>query len=156
MHARVLLTGLSLAFLLVAAIMLSTQFHEGSPGDLLWGVVRLELTSARLVQLPDGRLLQRAGSEEPLTTYLEESGWRFEDRLGSMIVYGRNDTQLMVDSRMLTRRYTVYRPMHPMLVDMLRGLSPRGPRAQILNLALALLALTASAILLLAGRRERR
>ncbi|HAA89415.1 MAG: hypothetical protein XD63_1670 [Thermoanaerobacterales bacterium 50_218] len=87
-----------------------TIFQEGNPLPVALAVAKLELTGAEIVSVtPDEtRLIQKSGTEEPLTRFLAERGWRFKDRLGAAIFYERDGRTLLVGSRMFTRRYVIY------------------------------------------------
>ena len=98
----------AILFGLLLAALAPALLQEGNPLPLLAASWRLEVGDEALVPLDETRFMQKKGSEEPLTTHLEEAGWRFSDRLGSNIFYKQDDRDLVVNVRMFTRRYIIY------------------------------------------------
>jgi len=89
-------------------------FQEGNPLPVLWGIIKLEFTDANIVPFAENKLIQKAGPETPLTDYLAERGWTFKDRLGGGIFYTKDNNDLLLKARMLTRYYVVYELEHPL------------------------------------------
>jgi len=89
-------------------------FQEGNPFPVLWGIIKLEFTDANIVPFAEDKLIQKDGPETPLTDYLAERGWTFKDRLGAGIFYKKDNADLFVKARMLTRYYVVYELEHPL------------------------------------------
>jgi len=106
----VVLAG-ALALVLCAGIVVILVLAQaGNPLPIAWAIARLEVTGVDIAPLEadSTRLVQRAGTEGPLTDYLAGYGWTFTDRLGSGIVYEKAGERLFVRARPLTRWYTVY------------------------------------------------
>ncbi|MDK2820808.1 MAG: hypothetical protein PWP31_773 [Clostridia bacterium] len=89
-------------------------FQEGNPFPVLWGIIKLEFTDANIVPFAKDKLIQKDGPETPLTDYLAERGYTFKDRLGAGIFYTKDNNDLLVKARMLTRYYVVYELEHPL------------------------------------------
>lgn len=94
----------------VIAIFGGILFQEGNPIPVLRAVYNLEWSEYRIVPLAGSeiKLLQKSGSEEPLTEYLADYGWLFRERLGAALFYDQNEETLFAEARMLTRRYVIY------------------------------------------------
>lgn len=54
------------------------------------------------------KLIQKTGSEEALSEYLARYGWELKDRFGAAIFYHREDSDLLIEARMLSRFYIIY------------------------------------------------
>ncbi len=103
-----ILITLIIILLLFSAYMWPVIFQEGNPLPIFWGLIRIELTSRKLVAVTDYKLIQKTGPETALSEYMADYGWQFKDRLGAGIFYHRNNTELFVEARMLSRFYTIY------------------------------------------------
>ncbi len=98
---------LLILFLLIVAAA-PVVFQEGTPFQVLAGIIQVELTMSDVVQFSEHKLLQKTGPETPLNMFLAGHGWTFKDRLGAGLFYHRGSEELFVEARMLTRRYIVY------------------------------------------------
>ncbi len=101
---------LGVVFLLIAlaVIQYPVIFQEGNPIPVFFGIMAIELTGRDIVPIPELKMIQKAGEEDHLSSYLAQREWLFADRLGSGIIYKRNGEQLNVISRMYTERYMIY------------------------------------------------
>ncbi len=107
------LIGFALVVLVFAVAILfgAIFFQEGNPVPVVQALSRLEFSDESVTLIPGEpvKFVAQAGStHEPLTDYLSEHGWHFQDRLGAAILYGQGQEVLYVETRMLTRRYVVY------------------------------------------------
>jgi len=104
-------TALIIFFILIITVSLAygpALLQEGNPFKIVQAIVTLEFSSKEIVAVEDRLLIQKSGSEEPLTSYLKNYGWSFSERLGSGLFYQKNNDSLFVYARMLTSYYIVY------------------------------------------------
>lgn len=101
---------LGVVFLLIAlaVIQYPVIFQEGNPILVFFGIMAIELTGRNIVPVPELKMIQKAGEEDHLSSYLAGREWLFAGQFGSGIIYKRNDEQLKVTCRMYTERYIIY------------------------------------------------
>lgn len=109
LHASVLAVLATILVLLFFTIYsVPVLFQEGNPLPVARSIVTLELTESDIVSVNERVLLQKAGPELPLTSYLENHGWEFKDRLGAGIFYEKDSALMFAEARMFTRFYVIY------------------------------------------------
>jgi len=105
--AVLILLGVVLVAILLNVDALAI-FQEGNPFPVLWAILQLELSESKVVPFGGDRLIQKDGPEIPLTYYMAQRGWSFQDRLGAGIVYSKRGEDLTVIARCFSRHYVVY------------------------------------------------
>ena len=110
-----LVSSLLLFLLLLSGLYAAPLIQqEGNPLPIVRAILSVELTANSIAPITELKLLQKTGENEPLNEFLASYGFEQRDQLGSAYIYEDGDRQLVVISRMYSRRYIIYELEYPL------------------------------------------